>query len=65
MIGGGWQVYNTITGVGYVTGDGKADLVARDASGTLRLYQGTGNATVAFKTRTKIGGGWNTYTTLL
>ena len=48
-----------------MTGDGRADLVARDASGVLWLYRGTANATSPFATRTKIGPGWNTYNTVM
>ncbi|SEL36216.1 hypothetical protein SAMN05414137_1081, partial [Streptacidiphilus jiangxiensis] len=36
----------------------------RDASGVLWLYQGTGNPAAPFKSRVRVGGGWNTYNTL-
>lgn len=61
----GWNIYNTLTGAGDLTGDGKADLVGRDASGVLWLYKGTGNATAPYANRTRIGGGWNVYNTLI
>ncbi|MBY8877296.1 FG-GAP-like repeat-containing protein [Actinacidiphila acidipaludis] len=64
-IGAGWNTYSLLTGTGDVTGDGRPDLVARDTSGVLWLYRGTGNATTPFATRTKIGAGWNTYNTLM
>lgn len=64
-VGGGWGVYNTVAGTGDVTGDGRADLLARDASGVLWLYQGTGNTTAPFAARTKVGGGWAVYSTLV
>ncbi|WP_329404361.1 VCBS repeat-containing protein [Streptomyces melanogenes] len=63
-IGYGWNAYTTLLGAGDVTGDRKADLVARDGSGVLWLYRGTGNAATPFATRTRIGGGWNTYTAM-
>ncbi|MET7860038.1 FG-GAP-like repeat-containing protein [Streptomyces sp. NPDC005318] len=63
-IGAGWNTYNSLTSTGDLTGDGKADLVARDSSGVLWLYKGTGNATTPYATRTKIGAGWNTYNAL-
>ncbi|ANB05974.1 N-acetylmuramoyl-L-alanine amidase [Streptomyces ambofaciens] len=63
-IGGGWSVYNTLTDTGDLTGDGRADLVARDKSGVLWLYRGTGNATAPFESRSRIGGGWSVYNTL-
>ncbi|MFK0022795.1 FG-GAP repeat domain-containing protein [Streptomyces sp. NPDC090798] len=46
----------TITATGDLNGDGHGDLIARDSSGTLWLYPGTGHGT--FGTRTSLGGGW-------
>ncbi|GHE97147.1 hypothetical protein GCM10014715_61790 [Streptomyces spiralis] len=63
-IGGGWNTYNSLTSAGDLTGDGKADLVARDGSGVLWLYKGTGSASAPYAARTKIGGGWNAYNAL-
>ncbi|MFP1625925.1 FG-GAP repeat domain-containing protein [Streptomyces sp. 5K101] len=60
-VGGGWQIFNELTGVSDVTADGKADLLARDKAGVLWLYRGTGNATAPFAARTKVGGGWQIY----
>ncbi|MFJ9810086.1 N-acetylmuramoyl-L-alanine amidase [Streptomyces sp. NPDC101158] len=60
-IGGGWQVYDQLVSAGDATGDGRADLIARDTSGTLWLYKGTGNATTPYATRTRIGAGWQVY----
>lgn len=64
-IGPGWQVYDQLSLTGDLTGDGKADATARDASGVLWLYEGTGSPTAPFASRSRIGGGWNTYNTLL
>ncbi|WP_405858566.1 VCBS repeat-containing protein [Streptomyces sp. NBC_00090] len=64
-IGGGWGAYNQIAGVGDLSGDGKADIVARDGSGVLWLYKGTGSYTAPFSARTKIGGGWGVYNSLV
>ncbi|MGW1881299.1 FG-GAP-like repeat-containing protein, partial [Streptomyces sp. NPDC001970] len=55
------NIYNQLSATGDLTADGKSDLVARDTTGTLWLYRGTGNAAAPFATRTKIGGGWNIY----
>ncbi|MFD3452239.1 FG-GAP-like repeat-containing protein [Streptomyces sp. NPDC058691] len=51
--------YNVLVGVGDVTGDGKADLVARDTSGTLWRYNGDGAG--KFGGRAKIGTGYQGY----
>jgi hypothetical protein len=63
-VGAGWNIYNTLAGTGDVTGDGKADLLARDTSGELWLYRGTGDPTRPFEPRIAVGPGWNTYTAL-
>ncbi|MEU5215386.1 VCBS repeat-containing protein [Streptomyces sp. NPDC020807] len=61
-IGGGWNVYNLLAGASDLTGDKKADLVARETStGALYLYQGTGVTATPFKPRVRIGGGWSVY----
>jgi hypothetical protein len=44
-----------------MTGDGHADLVARDSHGVLWLYKGTGKASAPYAPRVEIGSGWNTY----
>ena len=51
--------YNAVVGVGDITGDGKADLVARDTAGNLYRQNGTGNG--AFGSRVKIASGWGGY----
>ncbi|SED21085.1 Repeat domain-containing protein [Streptomyces sp. TLI_105] len=63
-IGGGWGVYNTIVGPGDLSGDGKGDLLARDAYGVLYLYKGNGAGT-ALATRIRISGGWSAYDKLV
>ncbi|MFC8536956.1 FG-GAP repeat domain-containing protein [Streptomyces sp. NPDC057249] len=60
QIGSGWQVYNSLTGPGDLSGDGKGDLLARDTSGDLYLYQGDGSAT-KFAAKVKVGYGYDTY----
>ncbi|WP_435973513.1 FG-GAP repeat domain-containing protein [Streptomyces sp. Qhu_M48] len=64
-IGGGWNTYNQIAGVGDLSGDGKADIVASDKTGVLWLYKGTGDYKAPFTGRTKIGGGWGSYNSLV
>ncbi|MFF3321890.1 N-acetylmuramoyl-L-alanine amidase, partial [Streptomyces sp. NPDC002889] len=63
-IGTGWQIYNTLVGTGDLTKDGKADMIAREPSGALWLYKGTGNATTPFAARTKVGTGWQMFNKL-
>ncbi|GAA5055115.1 hypothetical protein GCM10023336_26970 [Streptomyces similanensis] len=61
-IGAGWNTYNKLVSVGDIDIDGITDLVARDKSGALYLYKGTGNASAPYAPRVKIGtSGWNTY----
>ncbi|MDV9188616.1 VCBS repeat-containing protein [Streptomyces sp. SR27] len=59
-VGGGWGVYNTIVGPGDLSGDGRGDLLARDASGILYLYPGNGTGT-ALGARVRVGSGWGAY----
>lgn len=57
-----WDSYNAFAAPGDVTGDGRADFVARTSGGTLYLYPGTGKASSGiFADRVKIGTGWNQY----
>jgi hypothetical protein len=57
-----WGQFNAFDAVGDITGDGRADLVARTSAGTLYLYPGTGKATSdIFGTPVTIGTGWQQY----
>jgi hypothetical protein len=60
-IGGGWNTYNAMASTGDMTGDGKADLLARDSAGKLWLYKGTGSSTAPYAGRVLIGAGWQIY----
>ncbi|WP_328318338.1 FG-GAP-like repeat-containing protein [Streptomyces sp. NBC_00388] len=51
--------YDTIVGAGDITGDGKADIVERDAAGN--LYRNAGNGKGSFGGRTLIATGWQGY----
>jgi hypothetical protein len=56
----GWGAsYNAVVGVGDITADGKADLVARDTSGNLWRQNGDGRG--SFGARTRIATGWSGY----
>ncbi|WP_328888219.1 FG-GAP-like repeat-containing protein [Streptomyces sp. NBC_00316] len=59
-VGAGWNVYDVLTSPGDLTGDGRADLLARETStGYLYLYESAGAG--VFKSRVKIGTGWKGY----
>ncbi|MFD8010948.1 FG-GAP repeat domain-containing protein [Streptomyces sp. NPDC058955] len=53
-VGSGWQGYSLVSSPGDLTDDGRADLVARDGSGNVYLYQGTGSGTVPYAGRVRI-----------
>ncbi|WP_374985802.1 trypsin-like serine protease [Streptomyces fradiae] len=56
----GWH-FTAYAATGDISGDGKADLLARDSAGVLWLYQGRGSSTAPFVPRVKIGSGWNAF----
>ncbi|MER7758589.1 VCBS repeat-containing protein [Streptomyces sp. NPDC097619] len=60
-VGAGWQYYDHLIGTNDVNGDGIADLAARDTTGNLYTYLGTGNTLAPFKAAVKVGTGWNIY----
>ncbi|MGW4748875.1 FG-GAP repeat domain-containing protein [Streptomyces sp. NPDC004290] len=64
-VGGGWGGYDQLTAGSDLNGDGRPDLVATDKTGTLWLYRGTGSVTSPFAARTKVGGGWGVYNTVV
>ncbi|MBK6017177.1 VCBS repeat-containing protein [Streptomyces sp. MBT53] len=51
--------YDTVVGVGDITGDGKADLVERDSAGN--LFRNSGDGKGSFGARVKVSGGWSGY----
>ncbi|WP_432017835.1 FG-GAP-like repeat-containing protein [Streptomyces hydrogenans] len=57
LIGGGWNSMTQLVRHGDHNGDGTEDVYARDRSGVLWLYPGTGRG--GLKPRLKVGGGWN------
>ncbi|MFF1479812.1 FG-GAP-like repeat-containing protein [Streptomyces sp. NPDC058301] len=59
-IGSGWNSFDVLTSPGDMTGDGRADLLAREAStGDVYLYEANGAGN--FKGRVKIGTGFKNY----
>ncbi|MGW1927143.1 tachylectin-related carbohydrate-binding protein, partial [Streptomyces massasporeus] len=63
-VGGGWGAYTALTKLGPSTANGGGDLVARDGSGVLWYYSGSGDPAAPFWPRVRVGGGWNAYTSL-
>ncbi|MFC9267741.1 FG-GAP repeat domain-containing protein [Streptomyces zhihengii] len=61
-IGTGWGQFNALIGAGDISGDGRADLIARATDGKLYLYEGTGVAASPFKAKKLIGSGWGSFT---
>jgi hypothetical protein len=58
QVGSGWNVMDAILGPGDLTGDGRADVLAREsATGFLWLYPG--NGANGFGARVRVGSGWN------
>ncbi|MFE0336949.1 FG-GAP-like repeat-containing protein [Streptomyces sp. NPDC058955] len=63
-IGGGWNTYDRILAAGNLGGTRHGDLITRDKSGVLWLYQGKSGHKAPFTPRTRIGGGWGIYNQL-
>lgn len=64
LLAAGSKSYNLIVGPGDLTGDGNGDLLARNTSGTLYLYKGTGTGT-ALASAVKISTGWQQYNAIV
>ncbi|MFF3728155.1 FG-GAP repeat domain-containing protein [Streptomyces erythrochromogenes] len=64
-VGAGWNAYNALVGAGDYSGDGRPDLLARDTSGRLFLYKGTGTSTAPFAAPEQIATGWHVYDMLV
>ena len=58
-IGSGWQGFTALFGGGDFSGDGRPDIVARDANGLLFMYRGNGRGGFVTGQREQIGSGWS------
>jgi hypothetical protein len=63
--GGGWAAFNALMAPGDFSGDGKPDLLVRNADGQLLMYRGNGTGTWATGIGQVVGGGWGGFTALL
>ncbi|MFG2340508.1 FG-GAP repeat domain-containing protein [Streptomyces yangpuensis] len=64
-VGTGWNTYDALVGSGDYSGDGRPDLLARDTSGRLFLFKGTGTSTAPFAAREQVATGWGVYDMLV
>ncbi|MFP3580202.1 VCBS repeat-containing protein [Arthrobacter sp. SIMBA_036] len=62
-VGWGWNGFNLVFSPGDFNGDGKSDVIARDASGVLYLYPGDG--TGGWKPAQVIGTGWDVFDSIV
>jgi hypothetical protein len=62
LLGAGFGGYNALTSPGDLTGDGRADLIARDSAGVLWRYSDDGKGGLA--ARVRLGAGLGGYTRL-
>jgi hypothetical protein len=62
-IGSGWNQYNAILTSGDLTGDGIADLLARDKNGKIWRYNGTGKK--SFAARVALSGTYKSFTRVI
>jgi hypothetical protein len=58
QIGSGWQGFTALFGGGDFSGDGRPDILARDADGLLFVYRGDGRGGFVTGQRERIGSGW-------
>ena len=61
-IGSGWKGFTSVVGSGDFSGDRRADVIARTASGLLYLYPGNGSG--GWLPPRLIGQGWNMFSTI-
>jgi hypothetical protein len=63
-VGSGWQPFTALLAPGDFSGDGKPDVIARQADGTLLLYRGNGSGGWLTGAAEPIGAGWQSFTAL-
>ncbi|GAB2956232.1 FG-GAP-like repeat-containing protein [Micromonospora polyrhachis] len=60
-LGGGWNGFTELVGIGDLTRDGNDDILARNTDGTLWCYPGTGAGWLNSSKAYPLGPGWNDY----
>lgn len=60
-VGSNWQSMGQFLAAGDLTADSRGDVLARDTSGVLWLYPGTGRPSAPLAARVRVGGGWGSY----
>ena len=65
QIGDGWAPFTALLAPGDFSGDGKPDVIARDADGRLLLYRGNGAGGWVTGVAEPIGSGWAPFTALM
>jgi hypothetical protein len=65
QVGKGWGVFTSLARHGDLNGDGHQDVLARDSSGLLFFYPGTGDPAGMFGNRVQIGKGWGAFTSIV
>jgi hypothetical protein len=65
QIGSGWGAYTALFAGGDFSGDGRPDIIARDADGLLFMYRGNGRGGYVTGRREQIGSGWGSLGGLL
>ncbi|WP_187283337.1 FG-GAP-like repeat-containing protein [Streptomyces sp. t39] len=63
VLGGGWGAYDVLTSPGDITGDGRADLIARTPAGDLYRYEDDGSGKLT--PRVRLGGGWQIFNSVV
>ncbi|WP_049716206.1 FG-GAP-like repeat-containing protein [Streptomyces caatingaensis] len=63
QVSSGWQTMNTLLAPGDFSGDGRPDVIGRDADGDLWLYRGSADG--GYASPVKIGNRWQIYTALV
>ncbi|MEU1439265.1 VCBS repeat-containing protein [Streptomyces sp. NPDC005786] len=64
VIGTGWNIYDWLGAPGNLGGTAHGDVLARDRSGALWLYEGTGAPDKPLGPRRQVGHGWGIYNKL-